>query len=231
LTSSYVQSPSSDNGAVPETESFQVETFAAAPVMESTDINVQVQPALENEEVQLDQPVSDDYEEEQHLSDDDDDDEITLPNTNVVKEKDVSGADSPQTFTDSTSDQIDIKTFWPAFLDHLIHERLNIGSFLSLACPFHTSVDTIDLKFSPAYRFQYLEVTKKNVRDEIEQILNKFAKRALQLNITIESKPIENGQNTFIQSIGKIPSTIDDEIEREPIIHTILEVFDGEVLN
>lgn len=113
----------------------------------------------------------------------------------------------------------------------MIHERLNIGSFLSLACPFHTSADTIDLKFSPAYRFQYLEVTKKNVRDEIGQILNKFAKRELQLNITIELKPVENGQNTFIHSIGKVPSTIDDEIEREPIIQTILEIFDGEVLN
>lgn len=198
--------------------------------MESTEADVQKQPAFENGENQQDQSVSDDYD-EQHLSDNDDGDEIAPPITNIVKEKDVPDTDSPQTFTDSTSEQIDIKTFWPAFLDHLIHERLNIGSFLSLACPFHTSADTIDLKFSPAYRFQYLEVSKKNIRDEIEQILNKFAKRTLQLNITIESKPIENSQNTFIQSIGKMPSTIDDEIEREPIIQTILEIFDGEVLN
>jgi hypothetical protein len=153
-------------------------------------------------------------------------------NKNVVKEnREAPSAENPQTFTDSQGEQFDIKTFWPAFLDHLIHERLNIGSFLSLACPFHTSADTIDLKFSPAYRFQYLEITKKNVRDEIVQILKKFAKRDLQLNITIESKPIENSQNAFMHSMSKMPSTIDDEIEREPIIQTILEIFDGEVLN
>jgi hypothetical protein len=201
--------------------------------MESADIDLQqMQPAVENEVSKQEQFISDEYSEQQ-LSDidDNDDNESVFTNNNVVKEKDVTVADNLQTFTDSTSEQIDIKIFWPAFLDHLIHERLNIGSFLSLACPFHTSTDTIDLKFSPAYRFQYLEVTKKNIRDEIEQILNKFAKRTLQLNITIESKPIENGQNTFMKSIAKIPSTIDDEIEREPIIQTILEIFDGEVLN
>lgn len=196
------------------------------------DSATKIQSVVETGESQQDQSFSGEYN-EQFLSDNDtdDDDEISFTNRNVVKEKDVSGTDNPQTFTDGISKTIDIKTFWPAFLDHLIHERLNIGSFLSLACPFHTTADTIDLKFSPAYRFQYLEITKKNNRDEIEQILNKFAKRELQLNITIESKPVETGQNTFMQSIGKIPSTIDDEIEREPIIQTILEIFDGEVLN
>lgn len=192
-----------------------------------------MQSVVESGERSQEESISGQYD-EMHLSDDDDenDDEIGLVSKNVVKEN--SGppeAENSQTFADSPGEQFDIKIFWPAFLDHLIHERLNIGSFLSLGCPFHTAADTIDLKFSPAYRFQYLEVTKKNIRDEIELILKKFAKRELQLNITIESKPIENSQNTFMQSMGKIPSTIDDEIEREPIIQTILEMFDGEVLN
>jgi hypothetical protein len=149
----------------------------------------------------------------------------------VVSEVNAKTEDIQSNFTDSTGRQIDIKTFWPAFLDHLIHERPNMGSFLSLACAFHSGEDTIDLKFSSAYRFQYLEITRNNNRDEIEQHLKKFAGRKLQLNITIESKPIENHQQNFVKAIGNVPSTIDDEIEREPIIKTVLDIFDGEVLD
>lgn len=138
---------------------------------------------------------------------------------------------APPKFRDTAGQQIDIKTFWPAFLDHLIHERPNMGSFLALACAFPVGADAIDLKFSSAYRFQYLEIVKKQNKDEIEQHLKNFAGRELLLNITIENKPIENHEQNYIKAIGNVPSTIDDEIEREPIIKAVLDIFDGEVLN
>jgi hypothetical protein len=139
--------------------------------------------------------------------------------------------ENEQKFTDSVDEKIDLKSFWPAFIEFLIHERPNMGSFLSLASAFHAAESTIDLKFAPAYRFQYFEITKKNNREEIEQHLKKFARRDLQLNITIDSKPVEDHQENYIKSVAHIPSTIDDEIEREPIIKTILDIFDGEVLD
>ncbi len=138
---------------------------------------------------------------------------------------------APSKCNDNAGQRIDIKTFWPAFLDHLIHERPNMGSFLALACAFPAGEDAIDLKFSSAYRFQYLEVVKKQNKDEIEQHLKNFAGRELLLNITIENKPIEKHEQNFIKAIGNVTLTIDDEIEREPVIKAILDIFDGEVLN
>lgn len=124
----------------------------------------------------------------------------------------------------------ELKIFWPAFLDYLIHERPNLGAFLSLAYPLADGNNGIHLKFAPSYRFQFIEVTRKNNREDIHRLLQIFAKCKLELNITVESKQADEVEPNYIKTIGNIPTTIDDEIDREPIIKTVLELFDGEVL-
>jgi len=124
-----------------------------------------------------------------------------------------------------------LKENWSQFLEFLIKDRPNLGSFLSFASIGSVSNDSIELKFSSAYRFQYLEVTKKNNKHEITKLLEEFAGKLIELNIIIDANATGKEVENYIKQIGDIPVTINDQIEKEPIIQTILEVFDGEILN
>jgi hypothetical protein len=107
----------------------------------------------------------------------------------------------------------------------------NLGSFLSCASIGSVSPQFLELKFSTTYRFQYLEVTRKNNRSEITRLLTEFFGTAVELNIVIDTNASDTGEENYIKQIGDVPTTINDQIEKEPIIQTILEIFDGEILN
>lgn len=74
-----------------------------------------------------------------------------------------------------------------------------------------------------------MEVTKKTHREEITRLFKAFYNIPAELHITLENVKVEaEGQNYFKQTGSA--ATIDDEITREPIIQTVLEVFEGEIL-
>ncbi len=124
----------------------------------------------------------------------------------------------------------DLKDRWTSFLELLLREHPNLGSFLSLASISSVSTDGIELKFSADYRFQYMEVTKKQNRNEIIRLLEMFTGHMLDLQITLDVNAAKQEDTNYIKQIGNIPSTIDDQIEKEPIIEAVLEIFDGEIL-
>lgn len=109
-------------------------------------------------------------------------------------------------------------------------EHPNLGSFLSLASIGSISSDVIELKFCADYRFQYLEVSKRQNRNEIIRLLQQFTAHQLDLEIILDVNAAKQENTNYIKQIANIPSTIDDQIEKEPIIKTILEIFDGEIL-
>ena len=124
-----------------------------------------------------------------------------------------------------------LQSQWTVFLELLLKERPNLGSFLSMASICSISADTVELKLSSGYRFQYMELTRKNNQSEITRILTQFTGCPVELKITLDSSAPSVEDTNYIKQIGNIPNTIDDQIEKEPIIQTILEIFDGEILN
>ncbi|NLL13732.1 MAG: hypothetical protein GX267_10025 [Fibrobacter sp.] len=124
----------------------------------------------------------------------------------------------------------DLGDRWPDFLELLLREHPNLGSFLSLASIGSISSDLVKLKFCADYRFQYMEVSKKQNRKEIIRLLQQFTGHQLDLEIILDLNAAKQENTNYIKQIANIPSTIDDQIEKEPIIKTILEIFDGEIL-
>lgn len=112
----------------------------------------------------------------------------------------------------------------------LLKEHPKLGSFLSLASIGSVSSDVIELKFCANYRFQYMEVSKRQNRNEILRLLQQFTGNQLDLQITLDVNAAKQENTNYIKQIANIPPSIDDQIEKEPIIKTILEIFDGEIL-
>jgi DNA polymerase III subunit gamma/tau len=124
----------------------------------------------------------------------------------------------------------DIQQLWPAFLETLLRDRPKIGSFLSLATVAGCTAHTIDLRFAPTFSFQFQEVNRKQSREEMTKILQSLTGREFELRMTIEAESDGEPQQNYFKPAGIVPVSINDEIEQEPIIQTVLDMFDGEVI-
>lgn len=145
----------------------------------------------------------------------------------------TSGAQNDTTFTDSeetTRDVPDIRKLWPSFLETLLRDRPKLGSFLSLATVASCTAHTIDIRFSPKFNFQFLELNKKHNRDEVVRILHTFTSRMFDLRMTVEADGDHEDEASYLKQLGTMPVTINDEMEKEPIIKTVIDIFDGEVI-
>jgi chromosomal replication initiation ATPase DnaA len=145
----------------------------------------------------------------------------------------LNSTDVNPTFEDklSVGDVKDFTTVWPLFLDHMLKNWPNLGSFLSIGYVASCTESTINIKFPSSNSFQFQEVTKKHNRDQIERFLFEFTGRKIELHITVETKKPDAQERNFLNQLVQMPSTINDEIENEPIIQVVLDIFDGEVLN
>ncbi len=117
---------------------------------------------------------------------------------------------------------------WPDFLEHLLHERPNIGSFLALSKVKTSDTDSIDILFRYAYRFQYSEITKRENKETVNEYVTAFMRRPIELRIHLE--PASAHPSAEIEPDLPQRKSIDDEIAQEPIIASVLELFDGEIL-
>ncbi|HEX3019443.1 MAG TPA: hypothetical protein VHP36_04045 [Chitinispirillaceae bacterium] len=125
----------------------------------------------------------------------------------------------------------ELKERWTSFLELLLKDHPNLGSFLSLASINSITSHKVELKFSSEYRFQYIEVNKKQHLNQIIQSLQKFTGSLVELQVTLDVNAAKQEDSNYIKQIGNIPSTIDDQIEKEPIIKAVLDIFDGEILS
>jgi DNA polymerase-3 subunit gamma/tau len=154
-------------------------------------------------------------------------DDGPLSNGYPAEEGPDDGADS---FEDRSPEVfLDIKKQWPAFLELLMRDWPNLGTFLSLATIVGSSESSIDLSYSPKLKFQFGEMTKKQNREEIIRMLAVFMNRPIEVHIALSAeKAEEHGQNA-VQPAPLAP-VLDNEIEREPVIQAVLELFDGEII-
>jgi DNA polymerase-3 subunit gamma/tau len=138
--------------------------------------------------------------------------------------------EAAQRFEDCTPGSgADVKSRWGAFVETFMRDRPNIGTFLSLAAVTGSSESSIDLSYSPQLKFQFSEMSKKQNREEIAKLLKTFMGRPIEVHITIETKKAEKEAQNYINPVPHARA-IESEIEHEPIIQSVLDIFDGEIL-
>jgi DNA polymerase-3 subunit gamma/tau len=124
---------------------------------------------------------------------------------------------------------VNLQVQWPEFLEHLKRDRPTLAYHLSSAFVVSATNKSVDVRFPKAFHFQFSEVLKKKNRDEIQEKLDEFAKGPVELHITLEQAgdpPQAKGPAVQV----KTPMSINNEINNEPIIKSVLDIFDGSVL-
>jgi DNA polymerase III subunit gamma/tau len=172
------------------------------------------------------QPVVEDATQPAPVSPEDSDADEGMLSTSVAQQSNATFTDSEET----SQDVPDIRKLWPAFLETLLRDRPKLGSFLSLATVASCTAHTIDIRFSPKFNFQFQELNKKHNRDEIVRILHTFTSRLFDLRMTVEAGGGHEDEASYLKQLGTMPVTINDEMENEPIIKTVFDIFDGEVI-
>jgi DNA polymerase-3 subunit gamma/tau len=134
-------------------------------------------------------------------------------------------------FADRVSGEIvgDAVSRWREFIDYLMSERPNLGMFLSLAAVAGSSAASIELVYNSNLSYQFQEVTKKSAREEIDSLLNSFIGAPVELHITLEAASGNSG-NPATPSPSADSLSIEHEISRDPIIQSVIDVFDAEIL-
>lgn len=124
----------------------------------------------------------------------------------------------------------DLSRDWPVFLEQLMDDRPHLGSFLSHAAVASVQQHAVDLRYAQMFKFQFAEVTRKQNRDIIEEKLAEFARRPIQIHITLETEGDPQDLPNYIKSVADTGASIVDDMKNEPIIQAVLDAFDGEVL-
>jgi DNA polymerase III subunit gamma/tau len=126
--------------------------------------------------------------------------------------------------------ETDISGKWRGFMDKTMHDRPHIGTFLSLANVSGYTGSSIDLVFEQSFAFQFSELNKKQHREEIAKMFHDFMGRPVEVHMTLEAK--QPGRQELKHNRPEAhAAAIESEIAREPIIGSVLDIFDGEVLN
>ena len=110
-----------------------------------------------------------------------------------------------------------------------MHDRPHIGTFLALATVAGHTDSSIDLVFKQNFAFQFSEVNKKQHREEIAKMMHAFIGRPVEVLMTLDAKRKEKPEIKHAKPEAHA-AAIESEIEREPVIGTVLDIFDGEVL-
>lgn len=120
---------------------------------------------------------------------------------------------------------------WPEFLTALKEDRPNLALFLSHGHIASFAGHTLDLRFAPSFKFQFAQVTSSQNRAIVEKKLASFAGVPIDLHMTLESEDANPDAKNFVEHMGGAPTrSIEDDMRSEPIIKTVLEAFDGEVI-
>jgi DNA polymerase-3 subunit gamma/tau len=133
----------------------------------------------------------------------------------------------------AAADPVDLGAQWPKFIERIMDERPNLGTFLSMAYLAGHTDHSVDIRFKPQFGFQCAEVSKKSSREIIEKKLEAFAGRPVELHITQEKAghAALDTQEVNPQPTGNpLPPSVEDDIENEPIIQSVITIFNGKVI-
>jgi DNA polymerase-3 subunit gamma/tau len=112
----------------------------------------------------------------------------------------------------------DIATLWPEFIEKISEGKQNLGSFLSAGRIAGQTENSVDLLFAKQFGFQQL---------------NAWMGIPIELHITqekeTETQPALTGKD-ITNPVVTHRASLEDDMENEPIIKSVLEIFDGQVL-
>jgi DNA polymerase III, subunit gamma and tau len=157
--------------------------------------------------------------------------DVTPPVMQDVREGPVSPASDASSeaadtcTTGETKQNAGVLEQWPRFLEALQRERPMLGHYLKVAQVASLSESAIDVRFPRTCNAQYAELIKNKNREEINRILKEIMGASVDLHITLEA-----GGPVVVQA-EKNSLSINDEIEHEPIIKNVLDIFDGELID
>lgn len=141
----------------------------------------------------------------------------------------------------------DIKGEWGSFLTHFGNTKKVLVAFLELGRVVEVDDESIDIRFAPSNSFQQHELARHSNRELIEKALEEFTGVKRKLHITVEKEqkleipeppkddlpPVEEsplGANSVEGDEKHHSLSFEDEINKEPIIKKVIEIFNGEVL-
>jgi hypothetical protein len=127
--------------------------------------------------------------------------------------------------TEGTKPKRGVLEQWPLFLEALQRERPMLGHYLRVAQVASLSESAIDVRFPVNCSAQYAELIKNKNREEINRIMKEVVGPSVDLHITLEA-----GGPAAAQA-EKNSLSINDEIKMEPIIKSVLDIFDGDVID
>ncbi len=127
-----------------------------------------------------------------------------------------------------------IITEWKKIVAKITADINYIGAHLYLSNITHADAEKIDITLPPEQKFQYAQLSNSDTAKKLDDWFSKNLgyKGKISILLTKEgNKPIQ--QQTAKQATVIIKPTrksINDAIEKEPIIGSALDVFDGEVI-
>jgi DNA polymerase-3 subunit gamma/tau len=124
---------------------------------------------------------------------------------------------------------LDPVTLWHDYTALVMKDRPNLGSFLSMASIAAVTGNSIDIRFPPQCSFQFAEATKKQNRDLLAEKLNTFAGRPMELHISLEAEKHREDRHSTGSAVT-MPPSLSDDIEIEPVIKTVMDLFDAEAV-
>jgi hypothetical protein len=124
----------------------------------------------------------------------------------------------------------DISARWQEFIDTLMADRPNVAAFLGLAKIVSTGKESVDLRFQSSFKFQFNDITRKETREYLSGKLKAFFRRPIDIHITIEPAGHAAAAPQRQLTTEKPARSLDDDMENEPIIRTVVEAFDGEIV-
>ncbi|MGM0443778.1 MAG: DNA polymerase III subunit gamma/tau [Fibrobacterota bacterium] len=127
--------------------------------------------------------------------------------------------------------------FWYAFLAYFSHRKPLWGAWLEAGRPVEFDRDSVDLRFSPIHSFQQQELAAPETKKQVEALLRDFCGTPLTLHLTVAAgdgyvqEAPENAPGTEEpKTPGPHAASLHDEAVREPIIDTVLDIFNGELI-
>jgi DNA polymerase-3 subunit gamma/tau len=120
-------------------------------------------------------------------------------------------------------------TEWKLVVRTMSSDMMQIGTFLSLSNVVHADENEMHISLPPDHRFQYSQLTQT---ESIRKIEEWFLKKMSYKGKIIIKLPGERSNNVVIPSVVVVPKniSINEAIKNEPIIGTILDEFEGEVI-
>jgi DNA polymerase-3 subunit gamma/tau len=117
---------------------------------------------------------------------------------------------------------------WPLILEAVQKERPMLGHYLRVAKASAHSNGALDVRFPQACNAQYAEASKSKNREDLNRIMLSRFGALVDVHITIEPpgpSPVEGAK------VETASVSINDEIAHEPIIKSVLDIFNGEVID